>query len=99
MYFFLYFLFFIFFSVGLYGLVTNRSNMVLSLICFEILLLSFTFFFLLCSFFYDDIVGVLFSIVLLCIGGCESAIGLALVVSYYRIHGTVSLYNLILLCG
>src|SRR5690606_37590414 len=76
--------------IGILGFVLNRKNIVLMLISIEIILLSITFLILLNSIYFDDIVGQIFSVYIISIAGAESAIGLAILVAYYRLRGTVS---------
>ena len=79
----------ILFLIGMLGFVLNRKNIILMLISIEIMLLSITFLILVNSFSYDDILGQLFGIYIITIAGAESAIGLAILVSYYRLRGNV----------
>lgn len=76
--------------IGILGFVLNRKNIILMLISIEIILLSITFLILLSSICFDDIVGQIFSVYIISIAGAESAIGLAILVAYYRLRGTVS---------
>ena len=82
---------FVLFIIGFLGFVLNRKNIILMLISIEIMLLSVTLLILLSSYHFDDIVGQTYSIYIICIAGGESAIGLGLLVSYYRIRGSISL--------
>lgn len=79
------------FTVGLLGFVLNRRHILLALLAIEIMLLGGTLLILLVSHSYEDVVGLGFGIYSISIAGAESAIGLGLVVTYYRSHGTVSL--------
>jgi NADH-ubiquinone oxidoreductase chain 4L len=64
---------------------------ILMLISIEIMLLAVTILVLLSSFGFDDILGQTFSIYIISIAGAESAIGLGIIVSFYRLRGTISL--------
>ena len=55
------------------------------------MLLAVNFNFIIFSFFLDDIVGQIFALFVLTVAAAESAIGLAILVVYYRIRGTVSI--------
>nr|YP_010338822.1 NADH dehydrogenase subunit 4L [Glaucosphaera vacuolata]UNJ18772.1 NADH dehydrogenase subunit 4L [Glaucosphaera vacuolata] len=80
---------FLLFFVGVVGLFLNRKNILLLFMSIEILLLAVscncTFF----AFYLDDVVGEIFSILILSVAAAESAIGLAILVIYYRIRGTI----------
>jgi NADH-ubiquinone oxidoreductase chain 4L len=57
------------------------------------MLLSVTLLVLIMSYNFDDNIGQIFSIYILSIAGAESVIGLSILVAYYRLRGTISLYN------
>jgi NADH-quinone oxidoreductase subunit K len=61
------------------------------LMSIELMLLAVNFNFIIFSFFLDDIVGQIFALFVLTVAAAESAIGLAILVVYYRIRGTVSI--------
>jgi NADH-quinone oxidoreductase subunit K len=69
----------------------NRKNIILMLMSIELMLLAVNFNFIIFSFFLDDIVGQIFALFVLTVAAAESAIGLAILVVYYRIRGTVSI--------
>ena len=79
------------FAVGLLGFVLNRRHILLALLSIEIMLLGGTLLILLASHSYEDVLGLGIGIYSISIAGAESAIGLGLVVAYYRSHGTISL--------
>jgi NADH-ubiquinone oxidoreductase chain 4L len=84
----------ILFLIGILGFVLNRKNIILMLISVEIMLLSITFLILISSLSFDDIIGQTFSIYIIAIAGAESAIGLGILVAYYRLRGSISIeYN------
>jgi NADH:ubiquinone oxidoreductase subunit K len=56
----------------------------------ELMLLSVNLLFIFISIYIDDIIGQIFSLYILTIAAAESAIGLALIVIYYRLRGTIS---------
>jgi NADH-ubiquinone oxidoreductase chain 4L len=82
----------ILFLVGILGFVLNRKNIILMLISIEIMLLSITFLILLSSISFDDILGQTFSIYIIAIAGAESAIGLGILVAFYRLRGSIAIY-------
>lgn len=83
------------FLIGILGFVLNRKNIILILISIEIILLSVTLIVLVSSYSFDDILGQTYSIYIIAIAGAESAIGLGILVAYYRLRGSISLNNLI----
>ena len=81
----------ILFLIGILGFVLNRKNIILMLISIEIMLLSITFLILISSLSFDDIIGQTFSVYIIAIAGAESAIGLGILVAYYRLRGSISI--------
>ena len=81
------------FLIGVLGFVFNRKNIILMLISIEIMLLSITFLILISSLRFDDILGQVFSIYIIAIAGAESAIGLGLLVAFYRLRGSIAIEN------
>jgi len=81
----------ILFLIGILGFVLNRKNIILMLISIEIMLLSITFLILISSINIDDILGQIYAIYIITIAGAESAIGLGILVSYYRLRGSIAI--------
>lgn len=82
------------FLIGILGFVLNRKNIILMLISIEIMLLSITFLILISSLNFDDILGQVYAVYIITIAGAESAIGLGILVSYYRLRGSIAIeYN------
>ena len=77
------------FFIGLVGVMLNRRNILIILMCIELLLLSLNMNFILFSVYLDDLYGQLFSFFILTIAAAESAIGLAIIIIYYRIRGNI----------
>jgi NADH-quinone oxidoreductase subunit K len=86
---FIFFHFFIF-LIGIFGLFATRRNMIIVLVCIELILLVGTLNFILFSAYLDDLVGQIFSFFILTIAASESAIGLALLVLHYRHKAVIS---------
>ncbi len=78
------------FLIGILGFVLNRKNIILMLISIEIMLLAITFIILINSIILEDIVGQVFGIYIIVIAAAESAIGLGILVSYYRLRGSIT---------
>ena len=76
----------ILFIIGIFGLFLSRKNIILIIMSLELMLLSINYNFLFLSTYLDDLLGQLFSLFILTIGDCESAIGLALLICYYRTY-------------
>lgn len=81
------------FLIGILGFVLNRKNIILMLISIEIMLLAVTLLVIISSFSFDDIMGQTYSVYIIAIAGAESAIGLGILVAYYRLRGSISLRN------
>jgi NADH-quinone oxidoreductase subunit K len=65
----------------------------------EIMLLAVNLNFIFFSIYLDDLIGQLFSLYILTVAAAESAIGLAILVVYYRLRGIISIDNISLLKG
>lgn len=81
----------ILFLIGILGFVLNRKNIILMLISIEIMLLAITFLILISSLSFDDILGQTFAIYVIAIAGAESAIGLGILVAFYRFNSSLIL--------
>jgi NADH-ubiquinone oxidoreductase chain 4L len=73
----------ILFLIGILGFVLNRKNIILMLISIEIMLVS--------SLSFDDILGQTYAIYVIAIAGAESAIGLGILVAFYRLRGSIAI--------
>lgn len=87
------------FILGLIGIFVTRKNVIIILMCIELILLASNLNFIVFSIYIDDITGQLFALYVLTVAAAESAIGLAILVVYYRIRGVVSLSYVSLLKG
>ena len=81
----------ILFLVGILGFVLNRKNIILMLISIEIMLLAITFLILISSLNFDDILGQTYAVFIISVAGAESAIGLGILVAFYRLRGSVAI--------
>jgi NADH-quinone oxidoreductase subunit K len=59
--------------------------------CIELVLLSLNLNFILFSVYFDDLYGQLFSFFILTVAAGESAVGLAIIIIYYRVRGNISM--------
>ncbi len=87
------------FLLGLSGIFLNRKNIIILLMSIELMLLSINFNFIIFSVFLDDILGQLFALLVLTVAAAESAIGLAILVIYYRVRGTIAIEFINLMKG
>jgi NADH-quinone oxidoreductase subunit K len=87
------------FLLGLSGIFLNRKNIIILLMSIELMLLSINFNFIIFSIFLDDILGQLFALLVLTVAAAESAIGLAILVIYYRVRGTIAIEFIDLMKG
>jgi NADH-ubiquinone oxidoreductase chain 4L len=81
----------ILFLIGIFGFVLNRKNIILMLISIEIMLLSITFLILVSSLNIDDIIGQTYAIYIIAVAGAESAIGLGILIAFYRLRGSIAI--------
>lgn len=95
---FLFFSFFLFF-ISLSGIFLNRRNLIILLMSIELMLLSINLNFIFFSVFLDDVLGQIFALIVLTIAAAESAIGLAILVVYYRLKGTIAIEQINLIKG
>jgi NADH-quinone oxidoreductase subunit K len=86
------------FIIGTVGLLRS-TNMLVVLMCIEMILLSTNLNFIVMSIFLDDITGQIFSLIILTIAAAESAIGLAILILYYRTRKSILLSNVAVLKG
>ncbi len=89
---------FLFFT-GILGIVLNQRSILLILMCIELMLLSVNLNFILFSIYLDDIYGQIFSLFILTVAAAESAIGLAILILYYRLRGKISINEKVTLKG
>lgn len=77
------------FFIGVGGVVLNRTNILAILMSLEIALFSISLNFIIFSVYLDDIMGQIFAIFILAVAACESSIGLAIILVYYRVRGNI----------
>jgi len=79
------------FFIGNLGLVLNRKNILITIMSIELMLLSVNLNFIIFSIYLDDITGYIFVLFILTIAATESAIGLAILSTYYKLKQTIQL--------
>ena len=83
--------------LGIWGIVLNRKNIIILLMSIELMLLSISLNFVTFSVFLDDLVGQVFALFVLTVAAAESAIGLAILVAYYRVRNTIAVEDVSML--
>lgn len=79
------------FLIGILGIFLVKKNIIVILMSIELMLLAININFVIFSIYLDDIVGQIFALFILTVAAAESAIGLAILVVYYRIKGIISI--------
>lgn len=79
------------FIIGIVGFMLHRTHALLLLLALELMLLAVTFMALLAAYDYEVATGQAYGVFIISIAGAESAIGLSILVAYYRLRGTISL--------
>src|SRR5580693_3843093 len=87
------------FGIGLAGIILNRKNIIVLLMSIELILLAVNTNFIAFSYFLNNIVGQIFVFFLLTVAAAEAAIGLAILVVYYRKRHTIEVNDLDALKG
>ncbi len=82
------------FFISVFGILLNRSSILIVFMCIEMILLSTNLNFLILSVYLDDAVGQIFSLVILTVAAAESAIGLSILILYYRIKGNININDI-----
>jgi NADH:ubiquinone oxidoreductase subunit K len=90
---------FILFLIGILGIVVNRKNLLTLLMSIELLLLAINLILIWTSLSLDTIWGQLLAFIVLVVAAAESAIGLSILVAYYRVKGTIAIQYINLLRG
>ena len=80
--------------LGLYGFLFVSNNLISLLISLELMLLGLNVLFVLSGIFWNDIFGELIALNILGVTAAEAAIGLALIVIYYRFQGSIRLIKI-----
>lgn len=87
------------FSLSLIGIFINRTNIILLLICIEVMLLSISLNFLIISYTMNSLLGQIISIYVITVAAVESAIGLSIMIAFYKIKGSIGIRLLNVLRG
>ena len=77
------------FTIGIFGVFLNRKNLIIILMSIELMLLAVNINFIAFSTHLNLILGQVFALFILTVAAAEAAIGLAIIVVYYRNSGTI----------
>ena len=87
------------FTLGIFGIFLNRKNVIIILMSIELILLWVNINFVAFSSFMGDIVGQIFAMLVLTVAAAEAAIGLAILVVYFRNRGSIAVEDINLMKG
>lgn len=85
--------------IGIFGIFLNRKNVIIMLMSVELILLSVNLNFVAFSSFIGDLVGQIFTFFVLTVAAAEAAIGLAIIVCFYRNKGTIAVEDVNVMKG
>jgi NADH-quinone oxidoreductase subunit K len=87
------------FTIGIFGIFLNRKNVIVILMSIELILLSVNINLVAFSAHMGDIVGQVFALLVLTVAAAEAAIGLAILVVYFRNRGSIAVDDINLMKG
>jgi NADH-quinone oxidoreductase subunit K len=89
----------ILFTLGVAGVILNRKNIIVVLMSVELILLSVNLNLVAFSAFLGDLTGQIFALFILTVAAAEAAIGLAILVAYYRNRGSIAVDDINMMKG
>ena len=89
----------ILFTLGVFGIFLNRKNVIIILMSVELVLLSVNINLVAFSIHLNDLAGQVFTLLILAIAAAEAAIGLAVIVVYFRNRGSIAVEDINLMKG
>jgi NADH-quinone oxidoreductase subunit K len=89
----------ILFTIGIFGIFLNRKNVIVILMSIELLLLSVNINFVAFSSFLGDLMGQIFTMLVLTVAAAEAAIGLAILVVFHRNRGSIAVEDVNVMKG
>ena len=89
----------ILFTLGIFGIFINRKNVIVILMSVELILLAVNINLVAFSSFLGDLVGQVFALLVLTVAAAEAAIGLAILVVFYRNRGSIAVEDINLMKG
>ena len=87
------------FTLGVFGIFLNRKNVIIILMSIELILLAVNINLVAFSTNLGDLVGQIFALLVLAIAAAEAAIGLAIIVVYFRNRGSIAVEDINLMKG
>jgi len=87
------------FTIGTLGIFLNRKNVIVILMSIELILLAVNVNLVAFSAFLNDMVGQVFALLVLTVAAAEAAIGLAVLVVYFRNRGSIAVKDINLMKG
>ena len=87
------------FFIGFFGILLNRKNILILLMSIALMLLAVNLNFIIYATSFGDHFGLIFALLILNVAAAESAIGLAILVVYYRLRGSIQIGQFNLLRG
>ena len=89
----------ILFTIGIFGIFLNRKNVIVILMSIELMLLAVNINLVAFSTFLGDLTGQVFALFVLTVAAAEAAIGLAILVTYFRNRNTIAVEDVNLMKG
>ena len=89
----------ILFTLGVFGIFLNRKNVITLLLSIELILLSVNINLVAFSYYLQDLVGQIFVMFILTVAAAEAAIGLAILVIYFRNRGSIAVEDVNMMKG
>lgn len=89
----------ILFTIGVFGIFVNRKNVIIILMCIELILLAVNINFVAFSTHLGDMSGQIFAMFVLTVAAAEAAVGLAILVVYFRNRGDIAVEDINLMKG
>ncbi|WP_346896509.1 NADH-quinone oxidoreductase subunit NuoK [uncultured Roseibium sp.] len=89
----------ILFTIGIFGIFLNRKNVIVILMSIELLLLAVNINFVAFSSFLGDMMGQIFTMLVLTVAAAEAAIGLAILVVFHRNRGSIAVEDINVMKG
>ena len=87
------------FTLGVFGIFINRKNVIIILMSVELILLAVNINLVAFSHFLNDLTGQIFALLVLTVAAAEAAIGLAILVVFYRNRGSIAVEDVNMMRG
>jgi NADH-quinone oxidoreductase subunit K len=87
------------FTLGVFGIFLNRKNVIIILMSVEMMLLAVNLNLIAFSVYLNDLVGQVFAMIILTVAAAEAAIGLAILVVYFRNRGSIRVEDINMMKG